>query len=166
MWKAARVLTAIISLIAASEMARASAASNHAPPASDAALCALLQAKQEFRHALEHCDRAATVDSADVTTLSNRGSAHFLLGYFDLALADFEAAIEKDPTDAANYFNRALVQSAQGKHDQAVLDYSKALELMPTLVAAYVNRGSEFEKLGDRERAIADYRQALLSPRR
>ena len=44
---------------------------------------------------------------------------------FDLALADFNQAIELDANDPRAYHNRGLIYQAQGQHTQAIDDFSQ-----------------------------------------
>jgi tetratricopeptide (TPR) repeat protein len=51
------------------------------------------------------------------------------LGKKDLALEDYNAALQIDPDDADLYYNRAAIHNANGEDSKATLDLKKAAEL-------------------------------------
>jgi tetratricopeptide (TPR) repeat protein len=59
--------------------------------------------------------------------------AHLDLGELDLALSDYDKAIELDPQDAVAYFNRSLAHDRLGHRARSQQDRSRALELNPRL---------------------------------
>ena len=56
---------------------------------------------------------------------------------WDLALADYNKAIQINPEDAAAYYNRASLYSDQKKWDLALADYNKAIQINPEYTKAY-----------------------------
>ncbi|WP_017316966.1 tetratricopeptide repeat protein [Mastigocladopsis repens] len=50
-------------------------------------------------------------------------------GDYDLAIADYNAAIKLDPNSVYAYYYRGLVYKNQGSKDKAVADFKKVLEL-------------------------------------
>jgi tetratricopeptide (TPR) repeat protein len=60
---------------------------------------------------------------------NNRGQAYLRKSDFDLALADYNEALELDPQLAAGYFNRAFAHLALGQPEAACGDLEQALAL-------------------------------------
>ena len=60
---------------------------------------------------------------------NNRGIAYIWKKQYDLAIADFNKAIELDPKNGKAYNNRAIVYSYQGETDKARQDLHKAQSL-------------------------------------
>jgi tetratricopeptide (TPR) repeat protein len=93
--------------------------------------------------------------------------AHIEKGQFDLAIQDFNKAIELDPKDAAAYNNLGAAYHDKGQFDLAIQELSKALELDPKYASAYFNRGLAYADKGQLDLAIQDYGKAIeLDPRR
>ena len=64
---------------------------------------------------------------------SNRANAYSLLGQYDRALQDYDAALKIDPLNARIYANRGFVLLSQGKNAEADKDFQRAVELDPSL---------------------------------
>jgi len=56
---------------------------------------------------------------------------HKRKGELDLALKDFEAAINLDPNYADPFINRAELREKQGDQAAAVKDFDEAIRLQP-----------------------------------
>lgn len=69
-----------------------------------------------------------------------RGLAHERNGNLDLAIADFNKAIELDPEPAQPYFSRGSALQDKGENDKALGDYSKAVDLDPFYATAFNGR--------------------------
>jgi TonB family protein len=87
--------------------------------------------------------------------------AHIVKGEYDLAIVDYNKAIELKPDDAATYLNRGLAFYNKKSYDLAINDFNKAIELNPNEAAAYMNRGESYEKQGNSAKALADYQKAV-----
>lgn len=90
-----------------------------------------------------------------------RGRAHYRLGNFDQALADFDHALTLDGKLAEIYVNRGLVFHACGDSHEALADFNLAIFYDPRQALAYNNRGLVTETLGNLVGAIADYSKAI-----
>jgi tetratricopeptide (TPR) repeat protein len=95
------------------------------------------------------------------TVYNNRGVAYYNQGKFDLAIADYNKAIELNPKGAEAYNNRGNAYSKQGNLQQAIADYNKAIELNPKGAEVYNNRGIVYYNQGKFDLAIADYNKAI-----
>ena len=96
---------------------------------------------------------------------SHRGLIYNEQEKFDLALADFNKAIQLNPNLATVYYNRGLVYEQQEKFDLALTDLSKAIELEPNNILAYNSRGLLYKKQEKFDFALADFNQvSQLNP--
>jgi tetratricopeptide (TPR) repeat protein len=94
-----------------------------------------------------------------------RGVAYRMTGKLDLALADFNKAIELDPKNADAYNSRGNVYLDKKQYKAAIADYTQAIKLAPAYAFAYDNRGDAYDDDGDPQDAIVDYTKAIeLSP--
>ena len=92
---------------------------------------------------------------------NTRGVAHNEKGEFDLAMTDFNKAIELDPDFAKAYINRGAIYIEKGAFDLAIPDFDKAIELDPDDVAAYSNRGTAYANTGRFDLAVQDLHKAV-----
>jgi tetratricopeptide (TPR) repeat protein len=90
----------------------------------------------------------------------SRGYSEAMLSHPDLAIADYDKAIEIDPRLAIAYANRGDMYGAKGGYDREIADESKAIELDPRLDYAYYNRGEAYLAAGSPANALADFRTA------
>ena len=58
-----------------------------------------------------------------------RWLAYYTKGELDLAIKDFNKAIELNPEYPYAYYNRGIAYADKGNTDQAIGDFSKAIEL-------------------------------------
>ena len=82
-------------------------------------------------------------------------------GKYEMAINEYEKAIEIDPKYADSYNKRGLVYYNQKKYDQAIKDYTAAIELNPKYTDAYNNRGIVYYELDKNNEAISDYTKAI-----
>ncbi|MEO6587763.1 MAG: TonB family protein [Pyrinomonadaceae bacterium] len=80
---------------------------------------------------------------------------------YDLAIVDYNKALELNPKSVPAYFNRARAFYFKKDFSSAVESYSKAIELTPKDSVAYYNRGVSYEKTGDALKAADDYQKAV-----
>lgn len=79
----------------------------------------------------------------------------------NLALADYDRAIQIDEFNASLYFSRAEVLDRLKRYDEVVRDYTKVIEIRPSDSAGYNNRGNAFYALGQYESALRDYTKSI-----
>lgn len=97
----------------------------------------------------------------DYTFFQNRGNANFVKGELEMAIVDYNKALELNPKDTSTYLSRALAYYNKQSYDLAVADYGKGIELNPKEAKMYLKRGESYEKLGEIEKALADYNKAV-----
>ena len=61
-------------------------------------------------------------------TYYNRGLAHSKKGAFELAIEDFDKAIELNPNFAEAHYQRGIAYRIKGDYKLAITDYTKAIE--------------------------------------
>lgn len=124
---------------------------------------ALLRGK--FEHAVDVYGKALEYDKLSpirkANIYSDRGVARWRMKQPDLALADFNKAIEFNPQYPQVYNNMGNVYMDMNRHKDALEVFSKALELAPTYGVAYNNRGSANFELGNLDAAVDDFSSAV-----
>ncbi len=93
--------------------------------------------------------------------LVNRGIVHLDEAKLELALADFEKAVEFNPSYPAAHAYRGEAYKALGQLDKALASYDTAVSLDTESADLYAYRGSVHLKMGARDKAKADFEAAL-----
>ena len=91
----------------------------------------------------------------------NRGLAYMNAGQLDLALNDYNKAIELKPKYTEAYVNRGNILRDNGRQDEALNDYNKAIEINPIFSIAYFNRGILFMNQNRVNEALSDYNKTI-----
>lgn len=99
-------------------------------------------------------------DSTSAQTCNDRGVMYSEKGQYDLALSEFNKALERDPMLAEAYNNRGITYSRKGQYDLAISDFTKALEIKPD-AKAYYNRGITYAIKGQFDLALSDLKRSL-----
>lgn len=92
----------------------------------------------------------------------NRGITYYDTERYDLAIADFNAALTLDPDYAPAFNRRAMAFRYKLDPDRALPDFDRAVALEPNNPSYALNRGNVYLDLGQYDRAIADYDRAIL----
>jgi len=92
---------------------------------------------------------------------NNRGIIYKEQKKWELALADYNKAIQINPNDAEAYNNRGIIYEEQKKWELALADYNKAIQINPNDAEAYYNRGIIYKEQKKWELALADYNKAI-----
>ncbi len=77
---------------------------------------------------------------------NNLGITHSEKGELDLAIKDFDKAIELNPDYAEAYNNRGNVYDEKGDFDKAIVDFNIAINIKSDYAEAYINRGVAYGK--------------------
>jgi len=99
--------------------------------------------------------------SSEVNLYNSRGYQSFKKGEYDLAIADYNRALEIDPTDSLVYANRANAYAANGKMKEAIADYNKALEIDPNDYKVAHDLGLTYMNIRQHDKALFYFNKAL-----
>ena len=91
---------------------------------------------------------------------NNRGVSYNDLGQHELAISDYDKALELNPNYADAYNNRGLAHALLGNFQQAIADATRAIKIDPNHVTAYQLRGICYQELGEEAKAQADFAKA------
>ncbi len=91
-----------------------------------------------------------------------RGEAHLYQGAADLAIRDFDEALNRDPETAEAHHGRGNAYGLQGRADRAMADLEEALRVTePRLPAALIDCGNAYRDGVTLEEAIRDFDAAI-----
>jgi len=97
--------------------------------------------------------------------LEKRGELYKHLNRPELALRDWNAAIQLKPDDFTLFLSRGNLLMSEGQFTQALSDFTRCIELRPEYPQGYAARAQAYAKLNQAERSEADLAKAnkLLS---
>ena len=84
-----------------------------------------------------------------------------IIGRYDYALREYEAALRLDPASAEIHYNFGKIYAIQDAWDKARAEFEKAIRLDPRYMEAYNALGFAREALGDEVEAEQDYLSAI-----
>lgn len=116
----------------------------------------------DYKGAIELCDEISALKLNTVAEYNLRGEYLVKVGeyyydimnydkgkeLFDLAIRDYDSAIQLAPNDVDSYINRGNFYCKHGNQDLAIKDYDKVLELDSNNVEAYIGRGNAYTNTG------------------
>jgi len=110
--------------------------------------------------ALKQIERALNAKNQDnvAECLAIRGRAKAIVGDYDGALVDVNAAVEKDSENLYNFLNRADVRHMRGELELAFEDINHALTIDEKNPIAYRLQGDIFDEQGKTAEATISYR--------
>jgi len=111
--------------------------------------------------AFNYSEKAIIANPDNSFGFQQRGSAWFIKGDYDNALADYDMAIWLKNDDAVSYLNRGNVFNEQGQYDKAISNYNKAIGLKKDFAYAYASRGNVYLSLKNYDKALTDYDKAI-----
>ncbi|KOY87113.1 hypothetical protein AD998_14035 [bacterium 336/3] len=124
-----------------------------------------------FIQCIEECNKIFKFEPNNYYGFMLRAPAYKKLGKNELALKDYNQAIDINPKENFAYAERGLFFTEQEKYDEAVKDFDKSLELISKknndpdflILKAYDlnNRGFAYFKLGNAEKALIDMNTSL-----
>jgi tetratricopeptide (TPR) repeat protein len=92
--------------------------------------------------------------------LRYRGSVHELRGALEMALSDYERALELGHGKHVDYLNRGRCLAKLGRHDLAVVELDQAIAIRPGTLTWYLRAESQVAR-GQYALALADYERAV-----
>ncbi len=112
------------------------------------------------------CSNTQSADISLQTDLADghitQGNIYFDQGLYDIALNEYDSAIERNPNLAAAYWGRARIYHFdKGTFPKAIDDYSRAIILNPSFSEAYYYRGLAYTANGIYDKAIADFTRTV-----
>ena len=119
-----------------------------------------LDDRQNYDQALADLTQALALAPDDNHEIPyDRARAHFALGDYLAADADYTQAINRNPNDHIAWCERARAQQRLGHHRNAIADLDQALDPIrnPNYAPAYQLRSLSHAALGHRQEAQNDY---------
>ena len=107
-----------------------------------------------WTHVLKYYDKATT-------PWANLGHYYRENGQMDLALPNYNKAIELKPDNAGTLNSRGKLYFDAGNAQQALQDYTASINADPTIGEVYVNRGAAYGSLQQYDQALADISKGL-----
>jgi tetratricopeptide (TPR) repeat protein len=117
---------------------------------------------EDLDAALDALNQAIEIDPSFAWAYYGRGLTHYLLKEHELAIRDFDRAMDLGYREAVVFRQRANAFSRKGDVTHALADYKQAIALEPENALAYQNRAALYENTLQPLKAIADY-QAILN---
>lgn len=116
--------------------------------------------KRDYAHAIETLSMAVDLDADNVVTLNLRGLAYERTGQDDLAMADYNLALQKRPTFGVPYNNRGVIHLRRNALQSALDDFNLSIKYAPKFLLGYTNRARVRTLLKGYDGAIADFAEA------
>ncbi|MEW6263976.1 MAG: tetratricopeptide repeat protein [Thermodesulfobacteriota bacterium] len=116
--------------------------------------------QKKFAEAIEFASQAIALDPYSHWAYFIRGDAYDELKRPDLAIRDFDQAVEIKSDFVEGYRYRGLFYAMRGQYSQALKNYNKALEIDRQHVKTYLNRGQLFRLMKENDFACADFHNA------
>ena len=85
-------------------------------------------------------------DSASVLAIV--GKAHRETGDYDLAISDFDRAIQLDPESPLHYQDRGIALYLNGDYNLAIADFNTSISILPDDAYLYLFRGLTYHMKG------------------
>ena len=116
--------------------------------------------------AIAHLDAALSAtgdDALRLDALELRAHGHLSVGDPELALSDFDAALELAPEDAWLHYGRGTAFEMMERYDDALDSFLVALEIDPLHVKSWEWSGYVHALRGEHVTAVEEYGQAMLA---
>jgi tetratricopeptide (TPR) repeat protein len=127
----------------------------------------------EYSQIIQWCSAATRIeldaetrsfaDNLSAWALNRRGQVRADEGQGELALADFNAALELTPENWRAMHNRAVTLAQRGDFAESFDDLCRVIQGNPKFAKAYANRATLYVQAGEMERASADFDSALAT---
>ena len=124
----------------------------------------------DFKGAIETFSACILISPTSPRCYVLRGYSYYKNNNLDLAIADYDKAVERASQDPGIYQSRAGLLTLRGDNletkkegsgkadlDKALADYTMAITLNPKRIQSYIARATYFRTIGDIDSAIKDY---------
>jgi len=115
---------------------------------------------RDYDKAIVALNAAHDADPDNVGILNLRGISYERKGQDDLALADYDLALQKRPTFGVPYNNRGTIQVHRKALQSALDDFNLSIKYAPKFLLGYTNRARLRTVSKDFDGALADYAEA------
>ena len=88
-----------------------------------------------------------------------KGFRHQIKGNYDLAIVEYQKAIQTDSTHTQSYLNLGVCYAEKEMYDEAIESYQKVIRYFPLHTKAYYNLGWVYNLKGEKEKALEQYNQ-------
>jgi len=120
---------------------------------------------QRFDEAVQHIEKALSVNSDDAQAHSNLGLAMNGLNRLGDAARHFHASLKVNPNNPRVYNNLGNICVRQNRWQDAITCYQQALAIQPAFAEVHLNLGSVFLTLQRYPEAVASLQQCIeLNP--
>ncbi|MET4718557.1 tetratricopeptide (TPR) repeat protein [Bradyrhizobium japonicum] len=116
--------------------------------------------KRDYDRAIEALSSAIDLDPDNVGAINLRGLSHERKGEDDLAMADYNLAIQKRANFGYAYNNRGTIHLRRGALQSALDDFNLSLKYTPAFLLGWTNRARMRTLNKDFDGAIADFAAA------
>ncbi len=100
-------------------------------------------------------------DHAPAESYYRSGLVFYERRHYELALVNFDQAIQINPEYTSAYYERGLTHTKLQQYIQALTDFARVLQLNPDNAQAYASRGVVYTRLKRYQEALADYDWAI-----
>jgi tetratricopeptide (TPR) repeat protein len=119
-----------------------------------------LMIKHDNGKAIAAFSAAHDADPDNIGIIDARGIAYERNGQDDLAMADYNLALQKRPNFGAAYNNRGTIYLRKGAFQSALDDFNAAIKYAPNMYIAHTNRARVLTFNKDFDGALADLAEA------
>ena len=121
-----------------------------------------IEAARKHPIALQYYNNALRLSPKSTEALYNRGLLYQNMGELDKAIEDYNSILKIDNSDASAHFNLGYIDLAFKKNSQsAIMHFTDAIRTNNQYVEAFYNRGVCYENLGEIKSAIKDFNSAI-----
>jgi len=122
-----------------------------------------LQAYQDgdYLKAIRHLSVVSSKEKASPQVLKTLADAFFRIGRYELAIKNYNAALELKPNFYQALCNRGFALFMVGRYQDALKSCDESLFYNPNYVNAFIHRGNIFHKIFQYEDALLSYERAL-----
>ena len=121
----------------------------------------LLASQKQYIQAVEHLDRAASIDPTNDQAFWNLAIVHMEMHKFERAREDLQRAINVSPDVAGYHEKLGTVQMELEDWEGAQASFVRAIELDDGLFKAHYKLGQVHERLDNPQEALREYTAAI-----